>query len=40
MDKAARTKQTAIITGDPAKTGPYYMLLKWKAGNMSRPHAQ
>ncbi len=38
MDKAARTKQTAIITRDPSKPGPYYMLLKWKAGNMSRAH--
>ena len=40
VDNAARTNQTAIITGDPNKTRPYYMLLKWKTGNMSRPHAQ
>jgi hypothetical protein len=38
VDNAARTNQTAIIYGDPAKPGPYAMLLKWKAGNMSRPH--
>ena len=38
VDNAARTNQTAIIYGDPTKPGPYYMLLKWKAGNMSRPH--
>jgi hypothetical protein len=38
VDNAARTNQTALIYGDPAKPGPYYLLLKWKAGNMSRPH--
>lgn len=38
VDNAARTNQTALIFGDPAKPGPYYLLLKWKAGNMSRPH--
>jgi quercetin dioxygenase-like cupin family protein len=37
-DNAARTNQTAILYGDPAKPGPYAMLIKWKAGNMSRPH--
>jgi quercetin dioxygenase-like cupin family protein len=37
-DNAARTNQSAILYGDPEKTEPYAMLLKWKAGNMSRPH--
>jgi hypothetical protein len=27
-----------VLQGDPAKTGPYAMLLKWLAGHMSRPH--
>jgi hypothetical protein len=38
VDNEARTNQTALIYGNPAKPGPYYLLLKWKAGNMSRPH--
>ena len=29
---------TAIMTGDPAKPGIYVELMRWKAGNMSRPH--
>ena len=37
-DNPARTNQTAILYGDPTKPGPYAMLIKWKAGNMSRPH--
>src|SRR5882672_10646562 len=37
-DNAARTNQTAILYGDPTKPGPYAVLIKWKAGNMSRPH--
>ncbi len=37
-DNAAHTNQSAILYGDPEKEGPYAMLLKWKAGNMSRPH--
>ena len=37
-DNAARTNQTAIVYGDPTKPGPYAVLIKWKAGNMSRPH--
>jgi hypothetical protein len=37
-DNAAKTNQSAILYGDPEKPGPYAMLLKWKAGNMSRPH--
>jgi hypothetical protein len=38
VDNAAHTNQSAILYGDPEKEGPYAMLLKWKAGNMSRPH--
>lgn len=37
-DNAAGTNQSAILYGDPSKPGPYAMLIKWKAGNMSRPH--
>ena len=37
-DNAARTNQTAILYGDPTKPGPYAVLIKSKAGNMSRPH--
>lgn len=37
-DNAARTSQSAILYGDPTKPGPYAVLLKWKPGNMSRPH--
>ena len=37
-DNAARTNQSAILYGDPTKPGPYAVLIKWKAGNMSRPH--
>jgi hypothetical protein len=38
VDNASHTNQSAILYGDPAKAEPYAMLLKWKAGNMSRPH--
>ena len=34
----AGTTESVILYGDPSKPGPYAMLLKWKAGNMSRPH--
>jgi quercetin dioxygenase-like cupin family protein len=37
-DNAAGTNSSAILYGDPAKAEPYAMLLRWKAGNMSRPH--
>lgn len=37
-DNAAGTNSSALLYGDPAKPGPYAMLLKWKPGNMSRPH--
>jgi hypothetical protein len=35
---AAGTSSSAILYGDPAKAEPYAMLIRWKAGNMSRPH--
>jgi hypothetical protein len=38
VDNASHTNQSAILYGDPTKAEPYAMLLKWKAGNMSRPH--
>src|SRR5277367_562975 len=37
-DNAAHTNQSAILYGDPDKAEPYAMLLRWKAGHMSRPH--
>jgi hypothetical protein len=37
-DNAAATNQSAILYGDPNKAEPYAMLIRWKAGNMSRPH--
>lgn len=30
--------RTAVLQGDPAKPGPYAMLLQWLPGNMSRAH--
>jgi quercetin dioxygenase-like cupin family protein len=30
--------KTAVLFGDPAKTGLYVMLIKWLPGNFSRPH--
>ena len=30
--------RTAVLQGDPAKPGPYAVLLQWLPGNMSRPH--
>ena len=35
---AAGTNRSAVLQGDPAKPGPYAMLLQWLPGNMSRPH--
>lgn len=29
---------TAILAGDPSKPGIYVELVRWHAGNMSRPH--
>jgi hypothetical protein len=34
----AGTNRSAVLHGDPAKPGPYAMLLQWLPGNMSRPH--
>jgi oxalate decarboxylase/phosphoglucose isomerase-like protein (cupin superfamily) len=38
VDSAAGTSAQSVIYGDPSKPGPYAVFLKWKAGNMSRPH--
>ena len=35
---AAGTNETAVLYGDPEKPGPYVLMFKWLAGNMSRPH--
>jgi hypothetical protein len=37
-DNAAGTNASAMIYGDLGKPGPYAYFVKWKAGNMSRPH--
>lgn len=31
--------ERAILYGNPAEAGPYGYFIKWKAGNMSRPHS-
>jgi hypothetical protein len=31
-------QETAILWGDPAKPGPYGILIKWYPGSFSRPH--
>jgi hypothetical protein len=31
-------QETAALYGDPAKPGPYAILIKWYPGNFSRPH--
>ena len=38
VDNAAGTAAQSVIYGDPSKPGPYAYFVKWKAGNMSRPH--
>jgi quercetin dioxygenase-like cupin family protein len=30
---------SAVLHGNPAETGLYVMLVKWKPGHMSRPHS-
>jgi quercetin dioxygenase-like cupin family protein len=30
--------KTAVLFGDPSKSGLYVMLIKWPPGNFSRPH--
>lgn len=32
------TSDRAVLYGDPSKPGVYVQLVRWKAGNMSRPH--
>jgi hypothetical protein len=32
------TFDTAVLQGDPSKPGMYVQLLRWHAGNFSRPH--
>ena len=38
VENAKSGNRTAVLQGDPAKPGPYAMLLQWLPGNMSRPH--
>jgi quercetin dioxygenase-like cupin family protein len=35
---AAGTNETAVLLGDPSKSGLYIQMYKWLPGNMSRPH--
>ena len=35
---AAGTNEQAVLFGDPSKSGPYVVRLKWLPRNMSRPH--
>ena len=37
-ENAAGTNANAVLYGDLNKPGPYAYFVKWKAGNMSRPH--
>lgn len=37
--KKGAANDTAVIQGDPSKPGIYIQLLRWHAGNMSRPHS-
>ncbi len=36
--KKSANADTAILQGDPSKPGMYIELVRWHAGNMSRPH--
>ena len=38
VSNAAGTNESAVLYGDPNKPGLYIVRLRWKAGNMSRPH--
>ena len=38
VENARAGNRTAVLQGDPTKSGPYAMLLTWLPGNMSRPH--
>lgn len=33
------TAERAVLYGDESQPGPYAFFIKWKAGNMSRPHS-
>jgi ChrR-like protein with cupin domain len=37
-ENAAGTNANAMLYGDLSKPGPYAYFVKWKEGNMSRPH--
>jgi hypothetical protein len=37
-DDMARGESTALLAGDPTKTGIYVQLVKWHAHHMSHPH--
>jgi quercetin dioxygenase-like cupin family protein len=37
-DNTRAGNRSAVLQGDPAKPGPYAMLLQWLPGHMSRPH--
>lgn len=37
-DNPKAGNRSAVLQGDPAKPGPYAMLLQWLPGHMSRPH--
>jgi len=36
--RRSASADTAILQGDPSKPGLYIELVRWHAGNMSRPH--
>jgi hypothetical protein len=38
VDNPRAGNRTAVLQGDPAKPGPYAVLLQWLPGHMSRPH--
>jgi hypothetical protein len=38
VDNAAGTNARSVIYGDASKPEPYAYFVKWKQGNMSRPH--
>lgn len=38
VENARAGNRTAVLQGDPTKSGPYAMLLTWLPGNISRPH--
>ncbi|MBO0766163.1 MAG: cupin domain-containing protein [Hyphomicrobiaceae bacterium] len=38
QDNPKAGNRSAVLQGDPAKPGPYAMLLQWLPGHMSRPH--